>query len=226
MVKIKDIPTNDRPRERLIINGPGALSNEELLSIIIKTGTKNESAKIIASNIISHIKEISNLKSITLRELKNIKGIKEAKACDILALVELSKRLYSNNILINKIKFNNPEIIFDYYKEKFKEEKQEKFYAVYLDASKKVIEDRLLFIGTVNQSMVHPRDIFKQACILDASSIICVHNHPSDNIIPSKEDINITKKLISIGELFNIPVIDHIIIGTFKYYSFYENGQI
>ncbi len=225
-VKIKDLPLLERPRERLIANGVNNLSNEELLAIILKTGNKRESSKIIASNILSYIKDINKLKNITLKELTNIKGIGKAKACSVLAAIELGSRINSNNMVINDIKFNSPDIIFEYYKDKLKEKKQECFYAIYLDASKKVIEDKLLFIGTVNQSIVHPRNIFKEACILDASSIICVHNHPSNNVLPSKEDINLTSNLIEIGTLFNIPVIDHIIVGPTKYYSFFENGDI
>jgi DNA repair protein RadC len=226
MVKIKDLPLLERPRERLIYNGIDKLSNEELLAIILKTGGKGQSSKMLAVNILSYIKDISNLKNITLKELTNIKGIGKAKACDILATIELGKRLNSGNTVIKHIKFNSPDIIFNYYKDKLKDKKQECFYAVYLDASKKVIEDKLLFIGTVNQSIVHPRNIFKEACILDSSSIICIHNHPSDNVLPSKEDINLTKNLIEIGKIFSIPVIDHIIVGPTKYYSFFENGDI
>lgn len=226
VVRIKDLPVLERPREKLIYYGSNSLTNEELLAIILKTGTSKTSAKMLASEILVHIKDITNLKSITMKELISIKGIGKAKASYILAMVELSKRINSSNMVINNTKFTNPKIIFNYYKDRFKELKQECFYAVYLDASKKIIEDKLLFMGTVNKSIVHPRNIFKQACLLDASSIICIHNHPSDNVLPSKEDINITNSLIEIGNLFNIPVIDHIIIGTTKYYSFYENGDI
>ena len=225
-VKIKDLPVSERPRERLITIGVNNLSNEELLAIILKTGNKGESSKIIASHILSYIKNINNLRNVTLKELTNIKGIGKAKACDILAAIELGNRINNNSIIINDTKFNGPDIIFEYYKDKLKDKKQECFYAIYLDASKKVIEDKLLFMGTVNQSIVHPRNIFKEACILDASSIVCVHNHPSNNVLPSKEDINLTKNLIEIGNLFSIPVIDHIIVGPTKYYSFFENGDI
>lgn len=225
-VKIKDLPILERPRERLTSIGVNNLSNEELLAIILKTGNKRESSKVVASNILSYIKDINNLKNITFKELTSIKGIGKAKACDVLAAIELGKRVNTNNMVINNVKFNNPDIIFNYYKDKLKDKKQECFYGVYLDASKKIIEEKLLFIGTVNQSIVHPRNIFKQACILDASCIICVHNHPSNNVTPSKEDINLTNNLIEIGKLFSIPIIDHIIVGPTKYYSFFENGDI
>ena len=226
VVRIKDLPILERPRERLINYGASNLSNEELLAIILKTGTNKASAKALASEILVHIKDISNLKNISMKELTNINGIGNAKATYILAMIELSKRINNSKVIINNTKFNNPEIIFNYYKDKLKDKKQECFYAIYLDSSKKIIDDRLLFMGTVDQSIVHPRNIFKEACLLDATSIICIHNHPSNNVLPSKEDINLTKNLVDIGILFSIPIIDHIIIGSTKYYSFYENGDI
>lgn len=224
--KIKDLPVLERPRERLSSIGVENLSNEELLAIILKTGSKGESSKVLASNILIKIKEIKNFKTVNFKELTSIKGIGKAKACAIMASIELGRRINNSNIIINEIKFNSPDVIFEYYKDKINEKKQEHFYAVYLDASKKIISDKLLFIGTVNQSIVHPRNVFKEACLLDASCIICVHNHPSNNVIPSKEDLSLTKNLIEIGKLFGIPVIDHIIVGQTKYYSFYENGDI
>ena len=226
MVKIKDLPILERPRERLVNYGINTLSNEELIAIILKTGTKTESSKVLASNILKQVKNINDLNNITLPELLKIKGIGIAKATEFLASIELGKRVNTNNLIIKRTKFTNPEIIFEYYKDKLNDQKQEIFYAVYLDASRKIIEEKELFKGTINQSLIHPRDIFKYACILDASSIICIHNHPSGNIIPSKEDIKITNKLKEIGILFNIPIVDHIIIGKDKYYSFYENGDI
>lgn len=226
MVRIKDLPISERPRERMLSSGINNLSNEELLAIILKTGNKNESSKVLASNILKTLKNINDLNNMSVKELMKIKGIGIAKATELLASIELGKRVNSSNFILSDMKFNNPSIIFEYYKDKFYSFKQEMFYAIYLDASKKIIEDRFLFQGTVNQSIIHPRDIFKYACLLDASGIICVHNHPSGNIIPSKEDINITNKLKEIGYLFNIPILDHIIIGKDKYYSFYENGDI
>ena len=226
MVKIKDLPILERPRERLVNHGINTLSNEELIAIILKTGTKTESSKVLASNILKQVKNINDLNNITLPELLKIKGIGIAKATEFLASIELGKRVNTNNLIIKRTKFTNPEIIFEYYKDKLNDQKQEIFYAVYLDASRKIIEEKELFKGTINQSLIHPRDIFKYACILDASSIICIHNHPSGSIIPSKEDIKITNKLKEIGILFNIPIVDHIIIGKDKYYSFYENGDI
>lgn len=226
MVKIKDIPLNDRPRERLLNKGSRSLSNEELLAIILKTGTKTKSAKDIANIVLSKIDNIKELQNLTYEELKEISGIGMSKATTILALIELSKRIGEHLEVINNIRFNNPKIIYEYYKNTLAIEKQENFYCLYLDNSKKIIKDKLLYIGTINETLVHPRDIFKEAFKLSASSIVCVHNHPSGNISPSINDIEITNNLISVGKMVGIPIVDHIIVSENNYYSFFENGRI
>ncbi len=222
---MKEIPINDRPRERLINNGTNSLSNEELLAIILKTGYKNMSAKELAAHILSIIGGIENLKNVEYYKLKNIKGLGPAKACSLVALSELNKRMNSKINSLVGVKLNSPQTIFEFYKDKL-DGTQEHVYCIYLDAQKRIIKQQLLFIGTVNHSLVHPRDIFKMAYQLNASSIICMHNHPSGEVLPSKDDINITERLKEIGKLLGIPIIDHIIIGNEKYYSFLENGKI
>ena len=141
-----------------------------------------------------------------------------------MASFELSKRIKTSHLIDTR--FSNAEAIFDYFKNTFSHEKQECFYAIYLDASKKIIKIKLLFKGTLDHSLVHPRELFKEAYLVSASAIICVHNHPSGNVTPSKEDKILTTNLITIGSMHGIPVIDHIIIGSSNYYSFYENGEI
>lgn len=224
MVKIKDIPVSDRPIERLIQKGKESLSNEELLAILLRTGTKGKSSKDLAINILKEIKDINNLNKITLEELQKIDGIGISKAALILASIELGKRVHQTVDHLNNKKGNNPNLIFEYYKDLLKDKTQEHFYAIYLDQAKNIIKDKLLFIGTINYSLVHPRDIFKEAYILSASSIILVHNHPTGNVIPSSNDIDTTLNLIEVGNLLGIKVIDHIIIGKHNYYSFFENG--
>ena len=221
---IKDIPINERPRERLINFGVEYLSNEELLAIILKTGTKNFSVKILANNILKQIDNINDLKNINLEKLTKIKGIGKAKACEILASIELGKRINNKIGNINQIKVLSSSSIYDYYKEKLIDKKQEYFYCVYLDTKNHIIKDKLLFIGTINESLVHPREIFKEAYLLSASSIICVHNHPSGNIEPSQNDIIMTKQLKDIGLLLGVKMLDHIIIGNNNYYSFNDNN--
>lgn len=225
-VKIKDLPINERPRERLINHGVENLSNEELLAIILKTGTKDTSAKGLASLILSQVENIGDLQNKNYKQLLKIKGIGPSKAAVILACIELGKRINNKISNIQNLKADNPKVVFEYYSSLLGRKKQEHFYAIYLDNQKRVIEDKLLFIGTINKSLIHPQNIFKEAYMLDASAIICLHNHPSGNVIPSKEDINMTKNLVEIGNLFGIKVVDHIIVGSDKYYSLFENGDI
>ena len=224
-VKLKEIPLLERPRERLINVGVENLSDEELLAIILKTGSKEMSVKSLSSYILSSLGGIENLKKLNFHEVKKIKGIGEAKACTLVALSEIARRMNRKVASIIGTKLNTPLKIFEFYKSKINDN-QEEFYCIYLDASKKVIEEKLLFIGTANYSLVHPRDIFKEAYLLNATGIICVHNHPSGEVKPSTEDINLTIRLKKIGVLLGIRIIDHIIIGDEKYYSFLENGKI
>ncbi len=226
MIRIKDIPVNDRPCERLIMSGAESLSNEELIAIIFKTGTNGMSAKDLAAYLLSSIGGLNSLNTINYKLLSGIKGIGMSKACNLLASIELGKRLNVEISTINNIKFNNPEVISKYYLNKLKYKKQEYFYAMYLDNNKKIISDKQLFVGTLNYSLVHPREIFKEAYLLSASSIVVLHNHPSGNITPSKQDCDITNNLINVGKLLGISVIDHIIIGNNSYYSFRQNSNI
>lgn len=225
-VKIKDIPVNDRPRERMIMVGPTNISNEELLAILLKTGTIDSSAKTVATNILKQIGDIRNLQTLNLEQLKKINGIGTAKACVILAAVELSRRINTSVDNINNLKINSTDLVFKYYHNILSNKKQEYFYCIFLDNKKTVIADKNLFIGTLSGSVVHPREIFKEAVINSASSIICVHNHPSGNVTPSLEDKTLTKRIVYLGQVMGIPVIDHIIIGKNNYYSFYENNEI
>ncbi len=225
MTKIKDLPILDRPIERLINNGVETLSNEELLSIILKTGTKNKSVKDLSLEILSKY-NIHELININAKNITDIKGIGNTKAASLLAAIELGKRMNKEVDTIINIKIDNSLKVFDYFKDIFKNKQQEYFYCLYLDNSKKVIKNKLLFMGTLNYSMVHPREIFKEAYLVGAASIICVHNHPTGNIEPSKNDIELTNNLIKIGILHGIKIDDHVIIGKNKYFSFFENNLI
>lgn len=225
-MKIKSIPINDRPRERLLEKGATSLSDEELLSILLGSGNKNKSVREIANTLLSSIKKIGDLKYKNYQELIKIDGIGNAKACILLALIELSKRMNQNINSINNLIFRSPDLIYDYFKTYLENEMQENFYCIYLDNHKRIISYKLLFKGTLDRSLVHPREIFKEGFLLSSSSIICVHNHPSGIIEPSKEDLFLTKSLINIGNMMGIDIIDHIIIGKNGYYSFFENGDL
>lgn len=226
MIKMKDIPVDNRPRERLIRGESEQLSNDELLAIILRSGTKENSAKDLANILLKEVGKIEALATISYNRLIKIKGIKSAKACSLLATIELGKRIARKNDYLVDTKFKNSKIIYDYYKNKLGDKLQEYFYCLYLDNNKRIIKEKLLFIGTLNQSLVHPREVFKEACLISAHSIICIHNHPTGNVLPSRNDIEITKKLFECGKMLGISLIDHIIIGYNNYYSFFENNQI
>ena len=225
-VKIKDMSTLDRPRERLIKYGTKILTDSELLAILIGSGNKKNSAKDLANIILKKCDGVCYLSSLNYNTLTSIDGIKKTKACNILAAIELTSRI--NNCIrdLNGTKLNNAEVVYNYYKNILKDESQECFYCVYLDVTKKVIKDKLLFKGTLNYSLVHPRDVFKEAYLLNATAIICVHNHPSGNLSPSPQDIEITNNLVELGIIHGIKVLDHIIISDNSYYSFLENNKI
>lgn len=224
MSTIKELIKEERPIERFLRVGKN-VSNEELLAILINHGMKNKSSKDLAINILNKIDKIEDLKNITYEELIKIDGIGPKKAVTILAALELGNRVINNKKLELKEKMNDPSIIYEHYKTILENCYQEHFYCIYLDNQKRIIKEKLLFVGTINYSIVHPREIFKEAYTLSATSIICIHNHPSLDITPSKEDKILTQNLKEVGNILGIPIIDHIIIGD-GYYSFFENGEL
>ena len=226
MLKMKELPNNERPRERLISFGVEKLSNEELISIILKTGTKSRNVKELSFDILKEYKEISNLKSITISKLKNIKGIGSVKAIELVATVELGRRIFLTNQVNNKKRLITPKDIWLETRYLFNGKKQEYFYTLYFNNKQELLSKKLLFIGTINKSIVHPREVFKEAYLLSASSIICIHNHPSGDVTPSLEDKIFTNNLKEIGKIQKIPLLDHIIVSEDKYYSFYDYKNI
>ena len=216
----------ERPRERLIENGSDNLSNEELIAILLKQGTKDKSAKEIALEVLKSVDDITCFKDLTIERLTNIKGIGKANASTLIAAIELGKRIYKNNKIERKVKLTNSKSIYEYIKYYLEDKKQEYFYAVYVNTKNEVIERKLLFMGTINHSITHPREVFKNAYLTSAAGIICVHNHPSGDITPSMEDIRFTNALIKTGVASGIPLLDHIIVGEESYYSFFDDGRI
>ena len=221
-IKIKDIPINDRPRERLIKYGVNNLSNEELISIILKSGCREYNVKELSELVLKELNGINGLKNISINKLSNIKGIGIVKSVELLAAIELGKRVYYEKEKTN-IKLNNTTKIYEYFKDIFLGEKQENFYAIYLNTKSMLITYKLLFKGTINMSCVHPREVFKYAVMESAYSIIIMHNHPSNDTTPSVQDEEVTYSLMELGKTMGIPVVDHIIFGSDNYYSFYEH---
>ena len=226
MIEFKKLPNCDKPRERLYLYGSENLSNEELISIILRTGTKKMSVKEVSLKILETFDGISKLKDIGIKTLMMIDGVGKVKAIEIKAALELGRRVYMNNDNIIKISFGSADVIYKYFYDILIDKKQEYFYCVYVDTKGKYIDKKCLFIGTINTSVVHPREIFKEAYLLSASGIVCVHNHPSGDSSPSKEDVSITKKIKEISIIHGINFIDHIIIGRDNYFSFFENNML
>lgn len=220
---IKDIPVEDRPRERLIKYGTEALSNAELLAIIIRTGTKSDNAINIANRILGSKEGLNFLSNSTLQELGNIKGIGIAKAAQIKAAVELGRRLKVYRI-DNKLKISSPKDAAEIVMEDMRHLKKEHLRVIFLNTKNVVIDISDLSIGSLNASVVHPREIFSEAIRKSSASIIACHNHPSGDPTQSQEDVNITKRLYEVGKIVGIDLLDHIIIGDNCYVSLKEKG--
>lgn len=225
-MNLKDLPNEEKPRERLIKYGKENISNNELIEIILKSGTRKYGLKEISHNVLSSVNNINELKNIEINSLAIIPGVGKIKAIELVAAIELGRRVYMEENYNDLVYLTNPKSIINYFNNLFNGIKQELFYVIYLDNQKKYIDKKLLFKGTVNYSLVHPREIFKEAYMLSASYIICIHNHPSGNATPSSNDIELTERIKNIGNLHGIILIDHIIIGKNNYYSFYEDNNL
>lgn len=222
--KMKEIPTSERPRERLKEVGVNNLTDKELLSILIKTGIKNKNVNEVSLELLKKY-SFHELSNISIQDLIAIKGIGEVKAIELLAAIELGKRIYLKEPK-HLTKLENPEDIWKDSKYIFHGLKQEYFYGYYFNNKQKLIERKLLFMGTINSATTHTREIFKEAYKVSASTIVCLHNHPSNDVTPSKEDILFTERLMKTGAIQGIPVVDHIIVGDNSFYSFYEHKNI
>ena len=226
MINFKNIPESDKPRERLYQYGSENLSDEELISIILKTGTKGMSVKEVSLKLLENVGDIKRLKDIGINTLIGINGIGRVKAIEIKAAIELGRRIYIENNKLSGVILNNSLKIYEYFKDLVGNKKQEYFYTVYVDTKGRYIDKKCLFVGTINNSIVHPREIFKEAYLLSANGIICIHNHPSGDPTPSKEDIVITRKIKEIAMIHGIRLVDHLIVGVNSYYSFYEDNKL
>lgn len=216
-MKIREIPVHSRPREKALSLGLESLSDQELLAIVLRSGYQGKSALALAYEVLN-MYPLNKINNVSINDLMNIKGIKEAKALDLLACFELSKRV---NLFIGKTSsvIKNPNSLYDFIKSEIGSLDNEHFLVVCLNTKNVIIDYKILFIGTVDMAVVHPRDIFKYAISHNATSIICAHNHPSSDVRPSKQDIHITKILKEAGELVGIKLLDHVIVSSSEVYS-------
>lgn len=224
MYLIKEMPKRQRPRERLIEFGAQALSNDELLAIILRTGHQHLSVIDLAKKVLYHLETLQELKKITFEELLMIKGIKDAKATLILAAIELGKRLAADKKEVRPVIYQ-PNDIYFYLREELSILEQEHFICLFLNTKNELIRKETIFIGTVNQTLIHPREIFRFAVKLSSHAVIFVHNHPTGDSRPSQADLIATNKLIEAGNLMGIHVLDHVIIGKRECYSIQEEKR-
>lgn len=222
---IRDVPPHDRPRERMIASGPSSLSNHELLAILLRTGSKEESVLQLSNRILNEFDGLRLLKDASIEEITAVKGIGSAKAIQLKAAIEIGRRIerlkYEDRFMIR-----SPEDAANYMMEEMRFLSQEHFVALYLNTKNQVMHKQTLFIGSLNASIVHPREVFKEAFRRSAASIVCLHNHPSGDPAPSREDIDVTKRLVECGKILGIDVLDHLIIGEKKYVSLKEKGYL
>jgi len=223
---VKDLPLEDRPREKLILRGPQNLSDSELLAILLRTGKKGKSVVSIANEMINANRNLAFLASKTLSDFMRIDGIGKDKAATLLAAFEISRRILSQSKLFNERKITSPQDVAEIFIPLLRDELKEKFILVCLNSANKIIAKEEISVGNLNSSVVHPREIFKAAIDHRSASIILLHNHPSGNPEPSNEDISITKKIVESGKILDIPVFDHIIIAGNSFTSFVERRLI
>lgn len=221
---IRDIPVNERPRERLLKSGVKALSNVELLALLLKTGNKGVSALELSRMILYKLNKPSDLLNVTVEELMSVNGIGIAKASTIIAALELFKRLNDDTVKIPEYITETQDVYYLLARE-LENLESEHFYCLYLDIKNNLISKKRLFMGGISGSVVSPRDIFKYAIRLNTPRVIFVHNHPSGDSHPSHADITTTKQLIQAGKLLGINVVDHIIIGKNNCFSIVYNKK-
>lgn len=222
-VKIKDFKDNDKPMQKMALNGVKSLSDEELIAIIIGTGSKKNNAIELASNILDLIKSQVNHMDVSINELMTIDGVGMSKSCKIIAAFEISNRLNTRKSLDNCI-INRPSSVAKIFMEDLRNKLKEYFYILLLNSKNRIISKELISEGTLNSSLVHPREVFKPAIKKSANSIILIHNHPSNDLTPSKDDILITKRLEETGNIVGIRVLDHLIIGDGQFLSLKEEN--
>ena len=222
---VRDLPRQERPRERLQKFGPEALSAQELLALIIGRGIPQKSVINIAQELLAKFGNIKAISQATLEELCQIKGIGLAKAAQIKACFELGKREDLEPELKN-FDIKDPEAVVKAIRSSIKDKAKEHFKLILLNPRNKIIGISTISIGTLNASLVHPREVFKDAITHSAASVVLAHNHPSGDPEPSEDDLKITNKLVDSGKILGIEVIDHIIIGKNNFCSFKERGLI
>jgi DNA repair protein RadC len=222
---IKDWPEGERPREKLLRDGAHNLTVAQLLAIILRTGGGGKSALDLAMEILNTFAELRKIEMASLIECTSIKGMGKAKVAQLKAAFELGRRL-AEEPFIRGPAFSSGHDVYSYYHGRFKNLQKEVFYCLMLDVKNRILKDSRISEGTLTNSLIHPREAFKDAIKESAAAVIFVHNHPSGDPSPSREDILITERLVNVGDLIGIKVLDHLIVGDGKYMSMREKGYI
>ena len=225
MLKIKEWPQGERPRERLLSEGAHVLSDAQLLAILLRTGSDQKNAVQMAIELLDQFKTLLNLASLSVSELCSIHGIGPAKAAQLKAALELGRRALASPLL-QKTRLISSEDVFNHYAPLLRHLKKEVFKIILLDQKNKLIRDVTVSEGSLTLTIVHPREVFNPAVRDSAASVIFLHNHPSGDPAPSREDREITRRLVAAGEVMGIQVLDHVIIGEDAYFSFSDVGEI
>ncbi|WP_275402165.1 RadC family protein [Shimazuella alba] len=220
---IQDLPIDERPRERMMRLGQANLSNSELIALLLRTGTAGVSATHLAENLLSKTGGLRGLANMSLNELMNLKGIGPAKAIQLVAGLELGRRI-TRTLPEEKPRMQSPDDVANYVMDEMRYLTQEHFVCIYLDTKHCVIEKKCVFIGSLDASVVHPREVLRAAILASASAFICIHNHPSGDPSPSREDIEVTELLYQASMTVGIDLLDHIIIGDQRFISLKERG--
>ena len=224
---IKEIPSDERPYEKCLLRGPETLTDSELLAVILRSGTTGVSSIELARKILESGREkgLLGIHHLSIQELMDIRGICQVKAIQIKCIGELSKRIAAISAR-RLLDFQNPDTIADYYMERMRHEEQEMMICMLLNTKCQLLGDEVIGKGTVNASLVSPRDLILTAVRYHAVNMILVHNHPSGNPDPSEDDILFTKRIQQVCSLVDIPLIDHIVIGDQRYFSFHKEGLL
>ncbi|MEA2113651.1 MAG: DNA repair protein RadC [Patescibacteria group bacterium] len=221
---IHDLPVDERPRERLTKFGESALSAQELLQLILGRGIAGESVAVTAQKLLTQFGSLQKLSEASIEELSSIKGIGLAKAAQIKAAVEMGRRLSTQTPSYKSKELTDPEKVYRLIKNKLKDYHKEHFYIIALNSRNHSIAE--ISIGSLNASIVHPREVFAEAIKNKAASVVIVHNHPSGDPEPSEDDLTTTKRLVEAGKILGIEVADHIIVAKDNFFSFKDKGII
>lgn len=222
-MKINELADHQKPRERMLSYGARYLSHAELLAILINTGRKGSSSLDIANELLKSVDNLKELKTLSINDLNKVKGVGLYKALILKAAFELGERIHSGSV-DDKIQITSPKDVADFMMGQMEHLKQEKFIVLFLNSKNIIIKKKTIFIGTLNASIVHPREIFSEAIKCASNAIIVLHNHPSGDTTPSNEDIKTTERLRECGQLLGIDLLDHVIIGDHAYLSMVEEG--